>query len=117
MFQSRRNFLGLAAAATASAGFPWSRPAFANRAANDRPRVGCIGVGGMGKHDARNHREFGDIIVVCDVDSQHAERGASDEEIGNGKADACGDYRQVLERNDIDLVSIVVQLFDEVLLY
>ena len=50
--QSRRSFLtgssAVLAAATASAAFPWSAKAFANTMAVDRPRVGCIGLGGVG---------------------------------------------------------------------
>ncbi len=69
--------------------------------------IGCIGVGGMGTGDARNHARFGDIVAVCDVDSNHADRAANDEKIGKGKADKYEDYRKVLERDDIDVVSIV----------
>jgi predicted dehydrogenase len=44
---------------------------------------------------------------VCDVDSRHAERAKNNDRIGKGKADACGDYRKVLDRKDIDVVSVV----------
>jgi hypothetical protein len=37
----------------------------------------------------------------------HAERARQDPKIGKGKADAYGDYRKVLERKDIDVVSVV----------
>ncbi len=108
---SRRTFLGTSAAAGAVAGgvpsIVWSQPAFANRAATDRPQIGCIGVGSMGTGDARQHAVFGDIVAVCDVDSRHAERARQDEKIGKGKADVSGDYRKLLERPDIDVVSIV----------
>jgi predicted dehydrogenase len=108
---SRRRFLGgSAAAGLAVSGLPsvaWSRPAFANEAPSDRPGIGCIGVGSMGTGDARDHARFGDILAVCDVDARHAERARNDEKIGKGKADAYGDYRRVLERPDIDVVSIV----------
>ena len=84
-----------------------NRSAFANNSANDRPQIGCIGVGSMGTGDAQGHANFGDIVAVCDVDSRHAERARNDEKIGKGKADAYGDYRKVLERDDIDVVSVV----------
>ena len=104
----RRTFLqGAAAAGLAAPYFTWSRAAFSNDAKNDRPRIGCIGVGSMGSGDARGHSQFGDIVAVCDVDARHAERARQDEKIGKGKADAYKDYRRVLERNDIDVVSIV----------
>ena len=106
---TRRDFLktSTAAAAGTLVYFPWTQKAFANDAKNDRPRIGCIGVGSMGTGDAHGHAGFGDILAVCDVDSRHAERAKNDEKLGKGKADVYSDYRQVLERNDIDVVSVV----------
>ncbi|MCA9179704.1 MAG: Gfo/Idh/MocA family oxidoreductase [Planctomycetales bacterium] len=105
---SRREFLGASAAWGAGAYFMSdSQPAFANRSANDRPRIGCIGVGSMGTGDAKGHANFGDVLAVCDVDSRHAERARNDGKIGKGKADSYKDYRKVLERDDIDVVSVV----------
>jgi predicted dehydrogenase len=108
---TRREFLKKSTAvATATAAVPyfaWNQPAFANSALNDRPQIGCIGVGSMGTGDAHDHANFGDIVAVCDVDSKHMERAKNDGRIGKGKADAYGDYRKVLDRKDIDVVSIV----------
>jgi predicted dehydrogenase len=108
---TRRDFLkrtSTAAAATgAAAYFPWTQSAFANQSKNDRPTIGCIGVGSMGTGDAHGHANFGDIVAVCDVDSRHADRAKNDERIGKGKADAYKDYREVLDRKDIDVVSVV----------
>lgn len=108
---NRRDFVKHAAAAAAGMAavpyFHWTQPAFANRMANDRPRIGCIGVGSMGVGDAIEHARFGDIVAVCDVDRQRVEAAQQDERIGQGKADAYGDYRQVLDRSDVDIVSIV----------
>ena len=86
--------------------FAWSQPAFANIAKNDRPRIGCIGVGGMGQGDAKQHAKFGDIVAICDVDQKHVDKSVKAPTIGNGKADGYSDYRKVLERDDIDVVSI-----------
>ena len=103
---TRRDFLKTSAAGGAAAYFRSSPQAFANNAANDRPQIGCIGVGGMGIDDAINHANYADILAVCDVDSRHAARAKHDERIGRGKCDAYQDYRKVLERDDIDVVSI-----------
>ena len=107
----RRQFLtsaaSLAATATAAAYFPWSISAFANVSPNDRPRIGCIGVGGMGRGDAHDHKHFGDILAICDVDKEHADKVNAEEQVASGKADVYGDYRKVLERSDIDVVSVV----------
>lgn len=108
---TRRDFIKVSSAAAAAAGivpyFASSPKAFANHAANDRPQIGCIGVGSMGTGDAQDHARFGDVVAVCDVDSRHAERAKNHDNIGKGKADAYADYRKVLERDDIDVVSVV----------
>ena len=108
---TRRDFLKqstlLAAAGSVLPYFPWSQPAFANNSSTSRPRIGCIGVGSMGTGDAHGHAGFGDILAVCDVDANHAERAKNDAKLGKGKADAYSDYRKVLERDDIDVVSVV----------
>ncbi len=108
---TRREFLKksslLAAAGATIPHFSWTPEAFANKSANDRPRIGCIGVGSMGSGDARAHAGFGDILAVCDVDSDRSGKAKASDKIGKGKADAYGDYRKVLERDDIDVVSVV----------
>lgn len=105
----RRDFLKTSAfaAGLALTPFSWTARAFANRSANDRLRAGCIGTGSMGMGDAQEINHFADILAVCDVDSRRSEQARVHEKVGKGKADAYGDYRRVLERNDIDVVSIV----------
>jgi predicted dehydrogenase len=76
------------------------------KSANDRPRVGCIGNGGMGKGDARAARKYGDLVAFCDVDRDHSERTRNDAKIGEGKGEIYEDYRKLLDRNDIDVVTI-----------
>ena len=109
MRQPRRDFLKnsilVAAAGSATPYFSWSERAFAN-AANDRPTVGCIGIGGMGTYDAREHAGLANLVAVCDVDSRRADAAKNDPAIGRGKADAYTDYRRLLDRKDIDVVSI-----------
>ncbi len=108
---SRREFLQQSSAAVATGAIAnlltGSKPAFANPPSGDRLRIGCIGVGSMGSGDAKDHARFGDILAVCDVDAEHAEAAKHDPEIGKGKADSYSDYRKVLERKDIDVVSVV----------
>ena len=108
---TRRDFLKKSTVAAVASGavpyFSWSQKAFAADSPNDRLRIGCVGVGSMGSGDARAHGRFGDIVAVCDVDSNHAQKAKNDGRIGKGKADAYGDYRKVLDRDDIDVVSVV----------
>jgi predicted dehydrogenase len=96
-----------AAAGSAIPYIAWSQRAFANVSANDRPILGLIGTGDRCMQTAPDLARFGDVVAVCDVDSRHADRAKNDARVGKGKADAYGDYRKLLERKDIDAVSIV----------
>ena len=75
------------------------------RAKNDRPIIGAIGVGGRGTHIAGQARAFGDLVAVCDVDRRHGE--AAKARFG-GTADIYDDYRRLLDRSDIEAVTIGV---------
>jgi predicted dehydrogenase len=105
-FQSRRDFLR--ASAVLAAGTPYwfssKSEASDNQAKNDRPLVGCIGTGDRWKGLYKGILPHGDIVAVADVDSKHAEFG---KEASGGKADIYEDYRKLLDRKDIDVVSIV----------
>jgi predicted dehydrogenase len=104
---SRRRFLGAATVAATASYFAWTQLAFANSSKNDRPTIGCIGTGKVGMRDGREHAKFGDVVAVCDVDNRHCLQAKYDNEIGRGRADAYEDYRRILDRCDVDVVSIV----------
>ncbi|MDR3182156.1 MAG: Gfo/Idh/MocA family oxidoreductase [Planctomycetaceae bacterium] len=77
-------------------------------APSDRIRLGCIGVGCQGKIDARDFSPHVDIAALCDVDSSHLDFARNDSRITRGKkVDTYKDYRKILDRKDINLVSIV----------
>ena len=107
---SRRNFLKRSAQTTAAVAsvpyWSWSEKTLA-ASSQDRMKIGCIGLGGMGTGDAHDHNRFGDIVAVCDVDANHRERARNDEKIGKGKAESVEDYRKVLDNKEIEVVSIV----------
>jgi predicted dehydrogenase len=114
---TRRDFLKRSAAAVSAVGavpyFLSSRqPAFA-QAPSDRLRMGCIGVGDMGRGNAHGFNGLVDIVAVCDVDSLHMEIAQDDNNIGRrvdgNKVRPTGykDYRSILDRDDIDVVSVV----------
>ncbi len=71
--------------------------------ANDRIVIGGIGVGAMGSGLIRHFTAFDDIRVaaVADVDRPKRERIAA-----QINADAYRDYREMLDRNDLDAVII-----------
>lgn len=74
-----------------------------NLGKQDRIHFAAIGVGGRGTAIASHAKAFGDVVAVCDVDRQHAQRAR--EQLG-GKAQICHDFRAVLERDDVHAVTI-----------
>jgi len=77
--------------------------------ANDRISLGCIGMGGMGMGNMRGFMGHPDVevVAVCDVDSNHLDRAASEVEKKYGRNPmAVKDFRRILERKDVDAVLI-----------
>ncbi|MFT3880970.1 MAG: Gfo/Idh/MocA family oxidoreductase [Gemmatales bacterium] len=102
---SRRDFLSVCGAAAGAMMIPTGRTmADDTKSPNARPRVGCIGNGGMGRGDASAAKRYGDIVAVCDVDRGHAE--SANKDIAGGKAEIYEDYRKLLDRKDIDIVTV-----------
>jgi len=99
----RRTFLMQSAAMAGSVAWPFlsTRPAYADAPASDRLRVGCIGVGGRGTYVGNIACQLGEKVACADVDRTHAEWF-----VGGGTCDVYDDYRQVLDRDDVDLVTI-----------
>ncbi|MDR2438003.1 MAG: Gfo/Idh/MocA family oxidoreductase [Planctomycetaceae bacterium] len=115
---SRRDFLKQSVLGAAGVGitpyFLSSVQPVQAQSPSDRLRMGCIGVGSMGRGDASGFNGLVDIVAVCDVDAKHLEEAQNHSNIGKKDADGkkinpegYKDYRKILERNDIDVVSIV----------
>lgn len=102
---SRRSFLKIAGLAASGAFVPyhWSSAQEKQESANDRLNVAAIGVGGRGSGIGRQAAQQGNMVACCDVDRQHAERFAA--AVG-GKCEIYHDYRKLLERKDIDAVTV-----------
>lgn len=114
--RTRRRFLkdsaGAIAATVAAPYFFTGAKSIADDAksasSNDRPIVGCIGTGDRWNGVGPAAMEFGDVAAVCDVDRQHAEKGQRVvKERQSRDVEAFEDYRRVLDRKDIDVVTIV----------
>jgi predicted dehydrogenase len=114
--RTRRDFLkattGAAAAAATVPYFLTGRTVIADDAKaeskNDRPLVGCIGTGDRWGAVGPQAMRFGDVVAVCDVDRAHAENGQKKvKEIQKREVEAFEDYRKVLDRKDIEVVTIV----------
>jgi predicted dehydrogenase len=109
----RRDFLKTAAAVGSTLGMAKSmfaaRPAKTGRVlgANDRINVGVIGCGGRGTYVGREFAKVGQqdsscqIVAVCDVYEKRKKHNAEFH-----KCDGFLDYREVLNRNDVDAVIV-----------
>src|ERR1700750_1826975 len=107
--QNRRQFLQTAAAAGAATMTPYwftSRARGADSSSkNDRLVIGCIGTGDRWNSAIGPQiKRYGDIVAVCDVDKNHVENNG--QKVAGGKADMYEDYRRILERPDIQVVTI-----------
>jgi predicted dehydrogenase len=100
---TRREFLVASSATAVSA---LGGPAVAGRApASESITLGFIGVGGMGSGLLNIFKKMPDVRVaaVCDVDESHLARAKSS---ADGKPEAYGDFRRVLDRKDIDAIVV-----------
>ncbi len=104
---TRRQFLvragSVALGATWSAGIPVKRVS-----ANEKIVLGFIGVGGMGRShfDRLLNRPEVHIVAACDPDGQRRQ-AAKDKAAEHGVTiDVYNDFREMLERRDIDAVFI-----------
>ncbi len=77
---------------------------------NERITLGCIGVGGRGSGNMRTflRRPEVQVVAVCDVFASRRKgaRDRVDEHYGSKDCKVYEDFRELLERKDIDAVSI-----------
>ncbi|MFB3788606.1 MAG: Gfo/Idh/MocA family oxidoreductase [bacterium] len=104
---SRRDFLQKSAAGLGAAGFFTLVPRHAlgatgRPAPNDELTRAVIGVGGMGQGHLRYPGAR--LVAVCDVDEQHLR--STLERVDDPDVKGYKDFREVLERTDIDVVHI-----------
>ena len=102
--KSRREMLKMAAvAATASIGY-WPNASRAeSKSATERIGIGAIGLRYQGSVIAHKATSYGDIVAVCDVDRNVRDTARS---AFGGRALAFEDYRDLLQRKDVDVVTI-----------
>jgi predicted dehydrogenase len=117
--QTRRDFLKTSTLAAAAGTMPYwftseSAQAFNYKSAGERPVLGCIGTGDRWKSVGRNALQFADCVAVCDVDALHLDEGhdivkeAQSKKGFNPHIAQYEDYRAILDRKDVEVVSIVV---------
>jgi len=105
---TRRSFLK--SSALASSAVAMSARSYASvPGANDRVRVGVIGVRGMGFGHVRGYAKLNNVEVaaICDVDETIIRRRVADmEKMRLKKPDTHEDLRRMLEDKNIDAVSV-----------
>src|ERR1043166_5410795 len=108
----RRDFLKKTLAGAGAIGFPTIIPASAMgadgaTAPSDRIHAACIGVGRMGGGHVRSFLRHDDVrvVAICDVQETARERskGFVDRAYGDQDCATYNDFREVLERKDIEI--------------
>lgn len=114
---TRRQFLKRTSTAAAAVAAPTILPSCAlgragHVAPSNRIVMGCIGVGSQGTSNMEGFLKFPEakIVAVCDVDRAHREnaKGIVDKAYGNSDCAAYNDFRELLERRDLDAISLAV---------
>lgn len=106
--QTRRSFLARTSTAALGLGLS-ARTLSRAQGANERVVMGVIGAGGMGRSNMKGLLKVPGVefALVCDVDKKQAE-----ESVGvvvkeqRPAPQVCSDFREVLDRKDIDAVLI-----------
>lgn len=112
MTTSRRDFLKTSAATTAAAtaGFTFAAPAIAQSgSANEDLRVAVIGTGGRGGSHINGFAgaKGSRLVALCDADEKHVKGSASTVKKKFGyDVDTVVDYKELLDRDDIDAITI-----------
>ena len=107
--ESRRDFLKVSVGAVTLAG---ARPLFGFQGANDRLRMGVIGMGGRSARvfDSLTRQTDCQFVVGCEV-SQAKLQNFQAANRPLAQIPIVGDYRKVLDRNDVDAVLIATPDF------
>lgn len=116
--QTRRDFIKTSAGTIASlAVFPYIIPSSILGRNNfvppsDKIRIGCIGIGWQGTGNMQAFLREKDTIVmaVCDIDKNHLKNGKNivDTFYGNNDCKTYADYKEILNRKDLDAISIAL---------
>lgn len=105
---SRRDFVKNAAlgAGLASAA---ARPAFPQRSANETVNLGIVGIHGRGREHYNFFSKVPNVRVaaLCDIDERLFPQGVADvERLYGRKPETFNDIRKMLERKDLDAITV-----------
>jgi predicted dehydrogenase len=84
-------------------GRAWSQE---NKSPNNRVNIACVGVGGKGDSDTADANTYGNVVAICDVDSNTLSGAAAK----YPKAKQYTDYRKMLDEmhGQIDAVTVSI---------
>ncbi len=101
----RRDFMKRAGIGAVTAGMALTGASARVLGANDRVRVGLIGAGRQGTDDMKDFalQPDAEIVAVCDVYQPNLDKALA---AAGGQAQSYKDFRQVLDRKDIDVVIV-----------
>jgi predicted dehydrogenase len=102
---SRRQFVKGAALAGAAA----LRPAFPQRSANETVNLGVVGIHGRGREHYNFFSKVPNVRVafLCDIDERLFPQGVADvERLYGRKPETFTDIRKMLERKDLDAITV-----------
>lgn len=106
---NRRSFLKTVGISGAVFSCPTLVPSsvFGANSPSNRITIGSIGVGGMGTNDMKGFisKPETEVVAVCDVDIVHRERARKIAKLD--KKSSYEDFRDLIERKDIDAVVVV----------
>lgn len=112
MKNTRRQFMGTAAASMAALSLPsvLSSSAMGQASPNERVTLGVIGIGPRCRYVLPGMLSHPDVecVAIADVQANRRDAGKElvDTHYGNTKCELYNDFRQLLERKDIDAVLI-----------
>jgi predicted dehydrogenase len=105
MKTTRRTFLTASGAILALPAITYRNAFGADTPPSERVRLAAIGVGRQGMNNLRSLGKH--VVAVCDVDTKHlAKAAAFVENESKQKPSTEGDFRKLLDRNDVDAVVI-----------
>jgi predicted dehydrogenase len=109
---TRRRFIQAAGAVTVLSSSPFARAAGAPVGPNDRINIGVIGWGMMGPANTKAFLGESDcrVVAACDIHKGHLQAAVDtvNTHYGNQDCKAYHDYREMLDRSDIDAIMIAI---------
>jgi predicted dehydrogenase len=106
----RRRFLK-STALTGVGVFVAGRAAAEDKSANGKIRFGCIGVGGKGRSDSQDAKQYGDVVAICDIDDNTLEKASSK---SFPMAAKFNDFRKLLDEAGKNIDAVTVSTPDHV---